>query len=164
MLPALLAAWACSAAIAKDLTPDQWHKKNVPVVRKYLLALKPSQVGAKLPGVRLSDGTYRLKGQLFVADISSAEHGLHAYKFHTTLDGQNFEIHYLWVDKASKPVDLKTFPWCSGEWLEAAGRTGIDGEPYEGTQVLPGGDIIVTTCQLRASAPPGQAKPMALPR
>ena len=157
----LLAGCGCNAAAAKQLSPDQWNKKNVPVVRKYLLALKPSQVGSKLSGVRLSDGTFRLKGQSFVADISSAERGLHAYKFRTTLDDQNFEIHYLWVDKGFKPVDLKTFPWCSGEWLETAGRAGINGEAYEGTQVLPGGDIIVTTCQLRAPAHPGQAKPKA---
>jgi hypothetical protein len=131
MLFALLAGCACSWADAKQLNPDQWNKKNVPAVRKYLLALKPSQVGSKLSGVRLSDGTFRLKGQSFVADISSQERGLHAYKFRTTLDDQNFEIHYLWVDKGFKPVDLKTFPWCSGDWLETTGRAGINGDAYE---------------------------------
>jgi hypothetical protein len=159
MLFALLAGCACSGAVAKPLIPDQWNKKNVPVVRKYLLALKPSQVGTKLSGVRLSDGTFRLKGQSFVANISSRERGLHAYAFRTTLDDESFEIHYLWVDKGFKPVDLKTFPGCSGQWLEPGGRAGIDGEAYEGTQVLPGGHIIVTTCQLRAPARPGQTKP-----
>ena len=160
----LLASCGGNVAIAKQLSPDQWNKKNVPVVRKYLLALKPSQVGSKLSGVRLSDGTFRLKGQSFVADLSSHERGLHAYKFRTSLDDQNFEIHYLWVDKGFKPVDLKTFPWCSGEWLETTGRAGINGEAYQGTQVLPGGDIIVTTCQLRAPAHPGQAKSKAVSR
>ena len=164
ILFALLTGCACSGVIAKELNPEQWKKKNVPVVRKYLLALKASQVGSRLSGVRLSDGTFRLKGQSFVADISSQERGLHAYKFRTALDDENFEIHYLWVDKGFKPVDLKTFPWCSGEWLESAARAGISGEAYEGTQVLPGGDIIVTTCQLRAPAPPRQAKPKAVSR
>lgn len=164
MLFALLAGFACSGVVAKEPSPDQWNKKNVPVVRKYLLALKPSQVGSKLSGVRLSDGTFRLKGQSFVADASRRERGLHAYKFRATLDDQSFEMHYIWVDKGFKPVDLKTFPWCSGEWLETAGRAGIDGEPYEGTQVLPGGAIVVTTCQLRAPAHPGQAMPKAVSR
>ena len=164
MLFALLTGCACSGAIAKELNPDQWNRKNVPVVRKYLLALKPSQVGSKLSGVRLSDGTFRLKGQSFVADISSQKRGLHAYKFRTTLDDQNFEIHYLWVDKGFKPVDLKTFPWCSGEWLDPGGRAGINGEAYEGTEVLPGRDIVVTTCELRAPARPGQNASKALSR
>ena len=42
MLFALLAGCAYSGAVAKPLTPDQWNKKNVPVVRKYLLVLKLS--------------------------------------------------------------------------------------------------------------------------
>jgi hypothetical protein len=163
VLYALLAGCA-AGAVAKELSVEQWNKKNVPVVRKYLLALKPAQVGSTLPGVRLSDGTFRLKGQSFVANVSSAERGLHAYKFRTTLDDQSFEIHYLWVDKRFKPVDLRTFPWCPGEWLETAGHASISGEPYAGTQALPGGDIVVTTCQLRAAAHPGTKTQKAVPR
>jgi hypothetical protein len=163
VLCALLAG-CVGGAVAKQLNLEQWNKKNVPVVRKYLLALKPAQVGSTLSGVRLSDGTFRLKGQSFVADVSSLERGLHAYKFRTALDGQTFEIHYLWVDKRFKPVDLNTFPWCPGEWLDTAGHATINGEPYARTQALPGGDIVVTTCQLRAAAHPGQNASKALSR
>lgn len=155
---AVLAGCAWSVASAKELSPAQWNKKNVPIVRKYLLSLKPAQVGSTLPGVKLSDGTFRLKGQTFLADVSSKERGLHAYKFRTALDDQKYEIHYLWVDKGFKPVDLKTFPWCAGEWLEPSGRTGIDGEEYGQSEISPGGNIVVTTCQLRAPKLPGQKK------
>jgi hypothetical protein len=156
---AMLASCAWSLALAKQVAPDQWKKVNVPIVRSYLLSLKPSQVGTRLSGVQLSDGTFRLKGQSFLANASSRKRGLHAYKFGTTLDGQRFEIHYLWVDKGFKALDLKSFPSCSGEWLEPSGRAGIDGEPYGQAQVFPGENIVVTTCQPKAPQPSGQKKP-----
>ena len=60
---AVLASCAWSLAVAEQVPADQWKKVNVPIVRNYLLALKPSQVGTPLSGVQLSDGTFRLKGQ-----------------------------------------------------------------------------------------------------
>jgi hypothetical protein len=134
------------------------------VVRKYLLALKASQVGSRLSGVRLSDGRSGSRGNRSWRTFPARSAGCMPTSSEPLSDDENFEIHYLWVDKGFKPVDLKTFPWCSGEWLESAARAGISGEAYEGTQVLPGGDIIVTTCQLRAPAPPRQAKPKAVSR
>jgi hypothetical protein len=148
-------------AFAAQSTPEQWKKLNAPIVRNYLLSLKPSQVGTRLSGVQLSDGTFRLKGQSYLANLSSRKRGLHAYKFGTTLDGQRFEVHYLWVDKGFKALDLKSFPSCSGEWLEPSGRAGINGEPYSQAQVLPDQNIVVTTCQLKPPEPSEQKKPKA---
>jgi hypothetical protein len=160
---AVLASCAWSLAVAEQVSADQWKKLNVPIVRKYLLSLKPSQVGTPLSGVQLSDGTFRLKGQTYLANLSARKRGLHAYKFGTTLDGQPFEIHYLWVDKRFKAVDLKSFPACSGEWLERSGRADINGEPYAQAQVLPDESIVVTTCQLKSPKSSGQKKPTAKP-
>ncbi len=155
---AVLASCAWSLAVAQQVPADQWKTVNVPIVRNYLLALKPSQVGTPLSGVQLSDGTFRLKGQTFLANLSARKRGLHAYKFGTTLDGQRFEIHYLWVDKRFKALDLKSFPACSGEWLERSGRANINGEPYSQTQVFPDESIVVTTCQLKPPTSSGQKK------
>jgi hypothetical protein len=88
---------------------------NVPIVRNYLLSLKPGQVGTQLSGVQLSDGTFRRRGQSFLANASNRRRGLHAYKFGTTLDGQRFEIHYLWVSTGFKALDMKSFPSCAGD-------------------------------------------------
>jgi hypothetical protein len=158
---AVLASCALSLALAEQVSADQWKTLNVPIVRSYLLSLKSSQVGTRLSGVQLSDGTFRLKGQTFVANLSARKRGLHAYKFATTLDGQRFEIHYLWVDKGFKVLDLKSFPACAGDWLEPSGRAGINGEPYSQAQVFPDGNILVTTCQLTSPQPSGQGKPKA---
>jgi hypothetical protein len=158
---AVLASCASSTALAEQVSAEQWKKLNVPIVRHYLLSLKSSQVGTRLSGVQLSDGTFRLKGQTFDANLSARKRGLHAYRFGTTLDGQRFEIHYLWVDKGFKALDLKSFPECSGAWLKPSGRAGINGEPYDQAQVFPDGNILVTTCQLKPAQPSVQSKPKA---
>jgi hypothetical protein len=158
---AALASCAWSLAFAARTTPEQRMMMNVNIVRNYLLSLKPSQVGTQLSGVQLYDGTFRLKGQSFLANVSSRKRGVHAYKFGTTLDGERFEIHYIWVSKGSKALDLKSFPACSGEWLEPSGRARINGEPYTEAQVLPDENIVVTTCQLMSPKPSGQKKPKA---
>jgi hypothetical protein len=160
---AVFASCAWGLAVAEPVPAEQWKKVNVPIVRNYLLSLKPSQVGTPLSGVKLSDGTFRLKGQTYLANLSARKRGLHAYKFGTTLDGQPFEIHYLWVDKRFKALDLKSFPACSGEWLERSGRADINGEPYARAQVLPDESIVVTTCQLKSPKSSGQKKPKEKP-
>lgn len=40
----------------------EWLKLNEPRVKEYLTTLTPEQIGMKLPGVTLSDGTTELRG------------------------------------------------------------------------------------------------------
>jgi hypothetical protein len=145
----LLLLVPCHAISAED-TLGEWLSANQPRVRTYLNGLTKQQVGAKLTGVDLSDGSTQLNNSFrYLANLSDLSRGLHAYKFSYEYEGASYEVHYLWLDRGVKELSLSKFPECNGKWIEPGGFAVLSGDQYTYSSLFPSEDIVVTTCLLR---------------
>ncbi len=157
----IVAALCCSAtlAVAAEMTLGRWLELNEPRVRTYLQSLKPSQIGKRVAGTKLTDGKQELNGYRYIADLSDSGHGLRMYKFHYEYRGNTFEAHYIWVSKGFPEHDLNAAPSCVGEWIVPGGWAVLSGDQYTYQAVLSGEHIVVTTCQLPSPNPAFESGP-----
>ena len=148
--------------MAEDL--HEWLNANEPIVERYLLILDHTDLGHRLSGVTLTDGTQPLKGYVFLADLSEPERGLHDFKFRATYAGIIYESHYLWLDAGFPKIYLPSYLRCPGKFIEPGGIAVLSGDQYTYTDLDPGGQLVVTMCDLHAS-PNNAFQPMLnLPR
>lgn len=137
-----------TSVFADEMWLGQWLEINEPLVRSYLLSLKPSLVGKTIPGTKLSDGHQELQGYRYIANLSAPDRGLYMYEFQYEYKGNKFEAHFIWVKKGFPEHELNASPSCPGKWIEPGGWGILSGDQYTYQAVLPGENIVVTTCQL----------------
>jgi len=145
---ALILCFIATSAVAGEMELGQWLEINEPIVRSYLLSLKPSQVGKTLTGTKLSHGHHEFKGYKYIANLSAPDRSLYMYKFRYEYKGNKYEAHYIWVNKGFPEHDLNVSPSCPGKWIEPGGWGILSGDQYTYQAALPGDNIVVTTCQL----------------
>src|SRR5712691_4263876 len=146
-------------AAAGGLNLGQWLDLNDPKVKSYLLSVRARQVGARVNGVPLSDGTRELRGYLFLANLSDSSRGLNDYRFQRRFNDKMYEVHYIWIDKGFPPFRLGAYPPCSGTWIEPGGFAVLSGDQYTYADASPGGYIVVTTCELSSPNPAFESGP-----
>lgn len=97
-------AWAAPKTLGEQMEIDN------PKVLSYLATLKDSDVGKKVKGVKLSDGTLELKGSQFLGSKHITAKKQHVYLFKSE-DGV---VAYAWVDTGGKaltiPIDKSGSP------------------------------------------------------
>ena len=104
-----------------------------PKVMAYLGTLKDSDVGKKVKGVKISDGTVELKGSEYLGSKHLAAKKQHIFLFRNS-DGTSA---YVWVDKGGKPLDIPVDKSSPGENAYI-----ISGDIYT-YPVVEGGDGLV---------------------
>lgn len=107
-----------------------------PAVIAYLGKLDDGDVGSKLKGVRLSDGTVELKGCTFLGSHIDPSRKQHIYTFRC--DGH--EISYVWIDKGGKSLSIPPDPADSNSSERASI---LSGDIYTYPIVEPGDGIVI---------------------
>jgi hypothetical protein len=137
---------ASQAAGAEGQWLGDWLRLNEPIVIRYLRGLSDHQIGQRLPGVTLSDGTHQLRDAKYLGPARINQPGTHAYRFLSEYRGRKFEIHYVWLDEGAPPLKVPPFP-CAGTWLEPGGIAVLSGDQFTESALSPG-ILLVTTCAL----------------
>ncbi len=124
-----------STAPAAPKTLGEQMEIDNPRAITYLATLKDSDVGKKVKGVKLSDGTVELKGAEYLGSKHLTAKKQHIYLFRDE-DGVRA---YVWVDTGGKP--LKVPPDKSGSPGEGAYI--LSGDIYTYPIVEPGDGLVI---------------------
>ena len=138
-------------ASAGEMWLDEWLEKNEPIVKKYLLSLRNSDIGKTIKGVTLADGKEELKNAVYLGNESNSEKGYYIFKFKTVYAGVTYENYYMWSNPSSNQIE---FPVCNGEWLVPGGQAVLSGDNYTYSSVQPTGQLVVTHCKVTANKAP----------
>lgn len=111
---------------------------NNPRVMAYLNGLNAGDVGKRLKGVALTDGTNPLKGTVYVGEAKQTPAGVHIFLF----SFHKHRIAYLWVDKDAKPFPLPDCP----RWGLPASAHVLSGDVYTWKAAQPGSWVIEVDC------------------
>ena len=108
--PIVLALFlSITAALAREAPPqtlgEQMARDN-PTMIAYLQKLTDADIGQKLKGVRLSDGTVELKGSTYLGSFTNTAKKQHIYTFRS--DGA--EVSYVWIDKGGTALVIPADP------------------------------------------------------
>ncbi len=122
-----------------------WLSENNPIVINYLTSLSDSNLGQAVQGVRLSDGSYELKGYQYLGRIINEANKSYVYVFRTLKFGY---VAYIWVATNGRPLTLPArckepdsnfaYPGWSGAVLS--------GDSYTYNVVQPKNEIVTTHC------------------
>ena len=77
----LALALASSDGAARELMLGDWLAQNSPRVIAFLQHLTARDVGSRVRGVKLSDGTTILRGQKYVGQVRGLPQGAHVFLF-----------------------------------------------------------------------------------
>jgi len=119
-----------------------WLIKNEPRVISYLLSLKPEDVGKRIEGVELSDGTRELNDRIFLGRVKNAPPKTHIYVFKEN----DSTLAYIWVDEDGESFLLPECKQNAPKNWPGWGGAVISGDVYTFDEVSPGGDIVKTYC------------------
>lgn len=134
----LLLSVPCLAAQQVPQTLEEQLAIDNPKVIKYLQALKASDAGKKLKGIKLSDGNIILKDYVYLEKIRSSKNKFTVYLFQ---DGTK-KIAYAWVETNGKPLPI---PPCPPDYKEE-GQYGLSGDIYTWKDVQPGHGVVIIEC------------------
>lgn len=130
----LLSVAIALAGAAPQTLGEQMEKDN-PTMIAYLQKLTDADVGKKLKGVKLSDGTQELKGSTYLGSFINAKKKQNVYTFRT--DGS--EVSYAWIDKGGTPLKIPVDP--KGSDGENAGI--LSGDIYTFPIIEPGDGVVI---------------------
>jgi len=128
----LLAAQHVPETLGEQLALDN------PRVIKYLHALKNSDIGKKLKGIKLSDGSIALKDHVFLETIKSTKYNFTVYVF----QNKTKKVAYAWVKSNGRPLPIPACPSNNDE----EGQYVLSGDIYTWRDVQPGDGIVIMEC------------------
>jgi hypothetical protein len=132
---ALALLLSISASSAEERTLGEQLAIDNPKVVAYLEKLTDSDVGKKVKGVRLSDGSIELKGCVFLGSHVNTAKKQHIYTFRS--DGH--EVSYIWIDKGGSSLAVPPDP--NDESGENASI--LSGDVFTSPRVEPGDGVII---------------------
>jgi len=131
---ALLLSISTTFANKERTLGDQLAIDN-PKVISYLEKLADADIGKKVKGVRLSDGSVELKGCVFLGSYVNAAKKQHFYTFRS----EGHEASYIWIDKGGSPLNVPPDPNdSSGENASL-----LSGDIFTAPRVDPGDGVII---------------------
>jgi len=127
-----------------EMMLGEWLKINEPKVISYLSSLSTAQQGKILSGVKLSDSSTLLKGDIYLGKIIKKNDKSFIYIFKTKEYGN---VAYIWVLKGGVKIPLPNCvdnaprnPW------PGKGGADISGEVYTYSEVHPNYGVVTTHC------------------
>lgn len=133
----LISAPLCTAQEVTETLEDQLALDN-PRVIKYLRGLTISDIGKKLKGIRLSDGSIALRNHIFLETIKSKKNNFSVYVFRNN----EKKVAYAWVGSNGKPLSI---PTCPADY-EEDGQYVLSGDLYASEDVQPGDCVVILEC------------------
>jgi hypothetical protein len=109
-----------------------------PRVIKYLKGLTSSDIGKKLKGIKLSDGSIDLRNHIFLETINSAKNNFTVYVFRNKAK----RVAYAWVESNGRPLPI---PACPSNY-EDEGQYVLSGDIYTWKEVQPGDGVVIIEC------------------
>jgi hypothetical protein len=106
-------------------------------IMKYLASLSDDQLGKKLEGVRLRDGSFALAGHTLLHRVILPAKRTHVYVLREGSLAMGIPIGRAWVEPKGKPIQLPEEP--PGEPREAAINAG---EVYTSAEIHPGDGLV----------------------
>jgi hypothetical protein len=107
------------------------------LIMKYLAALSDDQLGKKLEGVRLQNGSFALAGHTLLHRITLPAKQAHVYVLRKGSLAMGMPVGHAWVEAKGKPIPLPEDP--AGEPREAAYNAG---EVYTFAEINPGDGLV----------------------
>ena len=140
------------AANPCDADLGTWLQCNNPRAIRYLSRLTPDDVGTMLPGVKLSDGSFRAKGYRLLGLPTGLGRGVHVVLVRRAkaskapeVAGDEFapggEGAFVWVERGGVPLPL---PKCGGPAYESAYV--LSGDVYTWKAVQPDHGVVEVGC------------------
>ena len=99
-----LTAFSSDEDCNKDV--DAFLKCNNPRVIEFLTGLSSKDIGKKLKGVRLTDGSVELQGYTFLGEAKGIAKGVHLYIFKLKKQREA----YIWTDKKRRRITSPPMP------------------------------------------------------
>jgi len=106
-------------------------------IMKYLASLSDDQLGKKLEGVRLRDGSFALAGHTLLHRVILPAKHAHVYVLRKGSLAMGIPIGHAWVEPKGKPIPISAIP--PGEPREAAYNAG---EVYTFAEIQPGDGLV----------------------
>jgi|WetSurSiteA1Bulk_404760.scaffolds.fasta_scaffold43956_2 hypothetical protein len=133
----LVSAPLFAAQKLPETLDDQLSIDNHRVI-KYLNTLTSSYIGKKLKGVKLSDQSIVLKGNIFLEKIYSTKNKYTVYVFRD----KSKLVAYAWVEANGNPLPI---PPCPSNYKDE-GQYVLSGDVYTWQEVHPGDGVVVLEC------------------
>jgi hypothetical protein len=135
----LALALASSDGAARELMLGDWLAQNNPRVIAFLQHLTARDVGSRVRGVKLSDGTTILHGQKYVGQVRGLPQGAHVFLFARGAKS----VAYIWVEARMKPFPL---PSCARGPDDDESSTVLSGDVYTLKSVQPTDGVVISRC------------------
>jgi hypothetical protein len=136
LLSSPLSAFSSDEGCNKDI--EAFLKCNNPRVIEFLTALSSKDIGKKLKGVRLTDGTVELRSFTFLGEAKGIAKGVHLYIF-------KYKKHreaYIWTDEKGDELPLPRCP----ESVSSESAYVLSGDVYTWKALQPGHGIVHSMC------------------